>query len=69
VILPDWEGKVTGAFAMEKRVNDIGIVFITNRWTIFDNYTGPDPLAAVMQIVTAGINEASNPALNSNASQ
>jgi hypothetical protein len=64
VILPDWEGEVIAAFGMQERVNDIGVVLVTDRWTLFDSYTGPDPLAAVMRMVADAINGASDPAIN-----
>ncbi|MCC6458565.1 MAG: hypothetical protein IT328_26690 [Caldilineaceae bacterium] len=66
VILPDWEGEVTAAFEMQERVNDIGLVLITDRWILFDSYTGPDPLAAVVKMVADALNEAPDAAVNSN---
>jgi hypothetical protein len=68
VILPDWEGKVTAAFAMKERVNDIGLVLVTDRWTVFDSYTGPEPLAAAVEMVADAINGASDLAINSTTS-
>lgn len=61
VILPDWDGKVTAAFAMQERVDDIGLVLVTNQWTLFDRYTGPDPIAAALKMVSAASNSATDP--------
>jgi hypothetical protein len=65
ILAPDWEGKVTNAFSMQERINDIGLVLITNPWTIFDHYTGTDPSTAVLRMVTAASDAASNWAINS----
>lgn len=65
IIVPDWEGKVTNAFEMQERTDDIGLVLITNPWTLFDTYTGTDPSAAVLRMVTAASDAASNWAINS----
>ena len=56
LIAPDWTGKVTSAFAMGQRANDVGFVLVTKQWTIFDSYTGTDPVVAVQEVVLAGMN-------------
>ena len=60
VLVPDWDGKVTSAFGMEQRVNDIGLVLITTPWTIFDTYTGADPLVAAVKMIDAATNQHSD---------
>jgi hypothetical protein len=56
LITPDWTGKVTSAYAMAQRANDIGFVLITKQWMIFDSYTGADPIAAAHEVVLAAMN-------------
>jgi hypothetical protein len=60
VIVPDWEGKVTGELGMTERINDIGLVLLTDSWQIFDSYSGTDPLTNALKLVTAALNQASN---------
>ena len=67
IILPDWEGQVTEAFNMTERINDIGLVLLTNPWQIFDSYNGPDPLTNALNMVTAASNEASDMTIGSTA--
>ncbi len=57
VIGPDRDGKVTDAFGMQQRFNDIGIALIIPLWTIFDNYSGPEPIAAVERMLAAAAND------------
>ena len=57
VIAPDWEGKVTSAYGMEERTNDIGLVLVANEWQIVDSYNGPDPSAAALKMLAAVKNE------------
>jgi hypothetical protein len=51
IILPDWEGKVTSAYDMSERVNDIGLALITPGWQLFDRYLGPDPSKSALAMV------------------
>jgi hypothetical protein len=57
VIVPDWEGKVTSAYGMEDRMNDIGLVLVAKEWQIADRYSGPDPSAAALKMLAAVNNE------------
>ena len=66
VMVPDWEGKVTAAFGMQERVNDIGLALITSPWTIFDTYNGPEPFVAVEKMLNAAINEQSASSFQTN---
>jgi hypothetical protein len=58
IIAPDWEGKVTNAFGMEERTDDVGLALVTNGWQLFDTYNGPDPSAAALQMLAAASNQA-----------
>lgn len=65
VLVPDWDGKVTSAYGMDQRVNDVGLVLITSPWTIFDSYTGSDPLIAAVRMVDAATNQLSDHTITS----
>lgn len=69
MILPDWEGQSTRAFAMQERVGDIGVALVTAPWTLFGSYTGPDQLANTLKMIEAAIDEASKPSMNAATSQ
>ena len=63
MIAPDWEGKVTNAFGMEERTNDIGLILITPPWQIFEIYNGPEPFANVVAMVASAGNFMSRPTI------
>lgn len=67
MIAADWEGKVTNAFGMEERTNDIGLVLITPPWQIFDVYNGSEPYANVVAMVASASNDLSRPTIDPTA--
>jgi hypothetical protein len=65
VIAPDWSGTVTRAYGMNERVNDIGLVLVSNQWQIFDTYRGADPIEAALNMVASVSTNASDPPVES----
>lgn len=69
LILPDWEGKVTHAFGMEKPSYNLGFAVITSPWQLFGTYIGLEPQAAAIEMLAAATQSLAKPLINSNTSQ
>lgn len=52
VLAPDWEGKVTRAFAMDGGAYDVGIAIITAPWLLYTTYQGADMRSKAVSLVT-----------------
>lgn len=64
LILPDWEGKVTQAFAMDNRAYDIGLAVIVPPWQLFGTYIGAEPQKAAIDMVGAAVQYLATPAVD-----
>jgi hypothetical protein len=51
VLAPDWEGKVTHAFAMDGNTQDVGIAIITAPWIVRATYQGKDVRSKAIALV------------------
>lgn len=57
VLAPDWEGKVTSAFAMDGAVYDVGIAIVTAPWLLYTTYQGADVRSKAVSMVTEYIQD------------